>query len=217
MRLHCNKVYKNKITNIYYYISDVTKSKRRNVYHVRKVSKLGILGRLEKILYKRNTWVTAPEVTVSINITMPKKDKNQAMFDQIVLDAQNELIKYRKNKDDYNGNIMERIGNFAHASISVFNTQEKRNYNVQDFAIALGEKEIAVYKAVMHIYTNSVAPTKKSIQRASDQTIVSCMRNCEVFWPCLHGFYRPLNKIIEDTFKMYTSEYSRRLKKTHSI
>jgi len=214
MRLKCQKVYL-KNNKEYWLIVDVKRVKGRNVYTGQKVNQLGHLGPLTEFLYKRNTYVLAKDCKVKIHVVVPKADKQKLRFNLIVENAKAELALFREKKEKYASDINRRIGEFAHASISQWNSEKNSEYTIEDFAIALGEDKKKVYQAVLKLYTSDTAPTKKSIKKASDRTITACMANCEKYWSSLYGFYKPLNAVLEAEFKMYTAEYQRRLKETH--
>jgi hypothetical protein len=200
-------IYKNKI---YFFVHSVKKEKRRNIYTVSKVSPSGSLGKREKIKFERGKFKEAKNYDVSIFVKFSESNKQRMHWQRLVtsgIEKKNDLqiITDKEEKDD----VRRDIARLAIASIYYQNAETGENYDIRDYAKALGFKNYStlykwVEKYLKTLYTKE--KYTKAIKEATDTTILTNYASLKAYWQGLHGFNKEVNKLLVMNLKAYHKE-----------
>lgn len=204
--LKLSKVYK--FENVLYYISNIQKSKKRNVYTIRKVNLDGSLGTVRKVLFKRNTFEEVKNVKIHIRVEMPRATKDNLAYNILV-----NRTKLLVTKGTITRETALEIAENAYASIAFYNGELGRNYSIKDFAKNIGlrsGKKLYIWIALFLKSHFTEIKYRKAIKEAADITIITCIKNYQRSWDSIYGYNKEINELVKRDFAAYMEEFKER-------
>jgi hypothetical protein len=221
-----NKVYEELSTGHLYYVRKVKRTKGRNKYLLRRVTKTGSLGAKRECFFKRALWKARPDYIDKVFV-VPTSDRKKTKFQleqekgykQLVMKtrrivAEEKLRMKSAGTKVFNDTFKYTIAQYAFASTCFVDYSKGKNKSkfktLRQFAKDIGmTRNKRYYDWVCSFYSQrqpqELGKLRKHFDKMADRTLVTSRNRLEERWHSLYGFSQQLNNALEIRRDIYES------------